>query len=142
MDIGFLLAGILLIPLSIRDIKEKAVTVAELVMFFLSETVMAMITFSRGGTDIVNMFIGLLPGIMVLLFSKVTGFCGAADAWVIGAVGVHLGIFNAVLILLAGLSLSAVGSVFGLIFRKISVKERVPFIPYINAGILAVGFLF
>ena len=141
MDKCFLIPALLMLPMSFRDIREREVTVGELAAFFSVEFLISVMDIFAGKNEIEKMAAGLIPGLFLWILSKAFGMFGEADAWVMAGLGMHLGLFRAIFILMAGLISAAVINLLALLFKRLSATDRVPFIPYINAGIVSVGLL-
>lgn len=74
---------------------------------------------------------GILVGLFLYLVSKVTrGAVGEGDALVYLLTGVSLGFFRNLELLVCSLFLSALVSVFLLVFRRVGKKYRIPFVPF------------
>lgn len=84
---------------------------------------------------------GLLPGVIFLFVSFITKEAvGYGDGIFLAAAGILLGFSEMVGILLIGLLVSAVFSLFLLVFKKATRKTALPFLPFLTVGFV-VSFL-
>ena len=76
-------------------------------------------------------------GILFLLVSKVTreGF-GYGDSWAILALGIYLGLWGVLDVLVGTFCFLAVAALVCLTAKKMSRKHTIPFIPFLAAGYL------
>lgn len=83
-------------------------------------------------------FAGAMVGLVFLVISKVTREAfGSGDSILIGILGVYLGFWNLLTLLLWAFLFAAVVSVFVLILKKFKRKSALPFVPCLGCGYVA-----
>ena len=88
-----------------------------------------------GGFYPAEMLPGAMMGLLFLGISKVTEEAlGYADSFLILTLGILLGIWKLLIVLLIAFSLAAVFSAMGLIVRKFSRKAAIPFFPFLTVS--------
>ena len=128
---------VVLIVCSISDIKYKTINVMVLFYGILISFITAPFYFKGEIGDIVNnIVIGTIPGILLLIVSKIGHHIGEGDGYVIITSGILAGLPITVSALIISLIISAI---FGLIFifvMKKSASYSIPFIPFYTVGFL------
>lgn len=135
-----IISGIILAIASLFDIKNKKVPVVYINGCLALALVIAIVS---KNADIINIVIGIIPGIVVFIISNVLeGVIGKADGLVIVMIGLLLGIKELCLILMLSFAIAAVVSVVLIgVFRK-GRDTTLPFIPFLLAGqIIAVAIV-
>lgn len=120
---------------SIRDIKNKEIPLALLLIAGTVSVVFGILGVASGELFVAEVILPLIPGILFLLISLVTregvgigdGLFILCTAIPFGAVGTFVGISIA-------LCLSAAFAVIILVSGKGSRKSRLPFVPFIAIG--------
>lgn len=93
-------------------------------------------------TDIWQPLGGAVIGILFLFVSRITREgIGYGDSWGILILGVYLGIWELVEVLLTAFFILAVFSAVVLTGRKMTAKCRLPFYPFLAGGYLTVLFI-
>ena len=125
----------ILISLSIVDIYFRKIPTDILVMATISAVIYQII---ERNMDLWLIAGGAGMGMLFFLFSKITreGF-GYGDSWAIFILGIYLGLWNLVEVLVGAFFLVFVVSVVGLTVRKMSRRYKLPFFPFLAAGYLA-----
>lgn len=90
---------------------------------------------AEGGTGLVALFTGLVPGILFLFLSFVTRQgIGYGDSILILLLGASVGIEAELEILLLAFALSGIWAVALLFRKKGNVQQEFPFVPFLLAG--------
>lgn len=85
--------------------------------------------------SLVEMLSGMAVGGALLLISLLTkGALGLGDGLFLVVVGIHLGVGAVITVLAFGLLISAIFSLVLLVFRKVSRKSSVPFVPFLTVA--------
>ena len=124
----------ILLRLSVIDIHFRRIPADILVMASIAALAYQGITrqpdlwMAAGGAGV---------GILFLLVSKVTreGF-GYGDSWAILALGIYLGLWGVLDVLVGTFCFLAVAALVCLTAKKMSRKHTIPFIPFLAAGYL------
>ena len=82
---------------------------------------------------------GGLTGAVFLLFSWITkeGFA-YGDSWMLLNLGIYLGIWKVLILLMFAFFFSSVTAVWGMHYRKWGRKKRIPFFPFLLIGYVGV----
>jgi leader peptidase (prepilin peptidase)/N-methyltransferase len=95
-----------------------------------------VLCFMQSPEDAVFALLGALPGAVVLLLAYATGEkIGYGDGFVLMGSGVLLGLRMNLLMLLFGLFLAALNSIWILIRKKGNRKTEIPFVPFLVPGL-------
>ena len=80
---------------------------------------------------------GILVGLFLLGLTKITrGQIGLGDGIVFLVIGLGLGLRESFLLLIESLCLLFLFCLIGLIIRKIKIKQRIPFLPFVFVAYL------
>ncbi|WOO34514.1 hypothetical protein R2R35_11875 [Anaerocolumna sp. AGMB13020] len=133
------LLGIWLLLCSFQDIKEKKISVFLIVSGGLLLSVTFLIV---GGVPVIDRLSGLLLGLLLLAAGRLLkGQIGDGDGLIICITGICLGFIKNLNLMLLGLSLTGLVSLFLLIFRRAERKDTIPFVPFLFLSYLGVIFL-
>ncbi len=118
---------------SFMDIKYRKISTRLLIVFGTAAIlILAEKMYRNGIVEIGRMFIGILPGLLLLLFGKITSeSIGYGDGYIFVIIGIYIGFIRTVGILITALFLSALISIFLLSIRKINRHTELPFIPVV-----------
>lgn len=117
---------------SISDIRYNNVTFRYLIL-----SASGCIALSVPCFDTLNFFTGLLPGLFLLLFARISsGAIGDADAYAVCFIGVLLGLYTAVTILMIALLVICIYAQILIITKKAGRRSRLPLYPYLTAAFL------
>ena len=123
----------------IFDIRKKEIPVSIIVAFGLLSLIAVAIAQK---TELYSVLYSLIPGAAMLGLSLCTKeSIGYGDGFVVLVLGVLLGFTECVFVVLAGLFLSAVVGLVLLVFKKVRGKSRMPFMPFLAAGLGVVFFV-
>lgn len=127
----YILLILFLLILSIEDIRNKEISVPLLIGLLT----ISLITGLYVVDEKLNILIGLIPGVIIIVLSKITkGKIGMADGIVVAGIGMCFGFVKACSIFLIGIALS---TIIGLIVIAIKKKGRdfeMPFVPFLLIG--------
>lgn len=133
--IRIIILTILLIPITIIDIKKKIIPNSLVLIGAISGIILLFFDFNW--TYIWGMLVGLgiFVAIIVLseLIMKKQGM-GEGDAKLMGVVGILLGLPNTILTTLLSFFIGAIFSVAVLVNKKVEAGTEIPFGPFIALG--------
>lgn len=130
--IGEIVTALYLVIVAVVDIKRKKIGRW---MLLAGIAVIGISAICTAKTDVTDLFFGLAAGAFFVVASKVTGErLGMADGIILLYLGAGMGFYRFAGMTLAAFSLAAAAGVVLLLFRKISLKGEIPFIPFITAG--------
>ena len=130
MRISFIVVTCMLLINSITDLVRKEICL-KLTLTAGIAGVIYQLAYMRSG--LINVLLSLIPGAVLIFLSVITkGQIGAGDGIVVLCIGTWLDLYNSLNILMTGMFLAALGSVF-LFFLKRKVKE-LPFVPFLLAA--------
>lgn len=123
------LMGIWLLLCSVQDVKEKRISI----FLIAAGGMLLSVTFLIiGGVPVMTRLSGLLLGLLLLVIGRLLkGQIGAGDGMIICITGICLGFIKNLNLMLFGLSLAALVSLFLLIFKKAGRKDTIPFVPFL-----------
>ena len=127
-----IILGIYLFYASLTDIKEKKLSITYLVAGF------AIIPFFLffDEIELIERLTGVIPGILLWTASVISKGVGKADVVVVILIGLCIRIGGIILVLSVSFILIAIFSGFMLLFGKLKLKSRIPYIPFAFAGYL------
>ena len=127
-----LLLGIIFLVGMYFDLKYRGLPKWFLIGGFLGSSIGYLM---KRPVAVEEMIGGLVLGIFLVIISFITrGALGSGDGIFLGIVGINLGFTNTGVICVYGLLLSACFSLFMLIFKKVSRKTSIPFIPFLTVA--------
>ncbi|WP_026507982.1 hypothetical protein [Butyrivibrio sp. MC2013] len=119
---------------AVIDIKKRSVTGLYLGMGAAIAAVSALVRIAAG-LPLPMVFFELLPGLAILFVAFVTGQkIGYGDGWMILFCGPVFGLMNVALGSCAGFFLAGAFSAVLLLLRKAGRNTRLPFLPFLAAG--------
>lgn len=112
-----------------EDIRKKSVSLISVFIFSLLGAVMN-VCFTN--TSPLNMFLGVTVGLGVILIGKLMkDGIGIGDGAVLSSIGILIGGKMCLLVFIIAITISAVIGIILLIFKRVKMKQELPFIPYI-----------
>ena len=89
-----------------------------------------------GGNEIwQSAALSVIPGVIFWVLSYVTGEkVGYGDGWVLIMIGLYMGLWKCLLILVVGLIFSSMIVLILLMLRKVSREYQLPFVPFLLLG--------
>ncbi|MCR5118543.1 MAG: hypothetical protein K6B44_02845 [Lachnospiraceae bacterium] len=117
---------------SISDIREKTVSSGYLLIYALG-----CVAVSVPGFDPHSFFPGLLPGLFLLLFSRLSsGAIGEGDAYAVGFIGMTLGLYAAASVLMLALLIISAYAVVMISLKKAGRRSRIALYPFLSLAFL------
>lgn len=108
--------------------KNKIYLLTSLIYFFIGGVVFIF----NNNYNLPSLIGGLALGVVLLIVGKVSAQAvGLGDGLIFLVTGVYLGFIRNLALLLYGLIICAVVSLFLLVFRKLKIKESIPFVPFV-----------
>ena len=83
--------------------------------------------------------LGTLPGVFLVLVAWLTKAVGFGDGMVLMSLGIVVGVRKAVLVLAVALFAAALCSVGLLLVKKVGLRSRLPFLPFLTLGWFLIG---
>lgn len=138
MSIEYGVSVVFVVVCSVFDIRRKEVPVLLVGVFGLLALIAAIIRKS----ELYPLLYSFIPGAAMLALSLCTReSIGYGDGLIVLVLGVFLGLGQCWAVVLSGLILSAAAGLVLLIFHKVNGKTRIPFIPFLAAGLGVVVFV-
>ena len=127
---------VLLVMASREDLRNKAISTWYLVAGGVLSFLFGICEIATDRSDVANMLMGLIPGVLMILLTVVTiSAIGVGDGLMMLAIGPVLGARAMSVAVMIAFLLSALCCVILLTFKKISVKGRLAFMPFLTAGV-------
>ena len=126
---------IYLLILAVFDLKEKRVPLWGLVIGMLVAGGAVVYGNWFGQESWIRTLLGIIPGILLLAVSFMTGKAGYADGVVLLIVGMVEDYKVSLFVLCMGLFLASMVSVMMLVLRKANRQTRIPFIPFLAVAL-------
>ena len=118
---------------SVYDLKWKKINVIAIAVF----AAVTLVYRICAGTEILELLLGLVPGICVSVAAVVTKeSIGMGDGLVVCVLGIFGGLKPALAVLGMALLLSAMLAMILLVSKKAGKKTELPFLPCLSAGYL------
>ena len=131
------LIGLLLIIVTIQDIKWKKIKVG--IVMMCAVLLCVLIPFCQT-LSILDRALGLSLGLGVMLLSKATeGKIGMGDGLVLGVTGLGLGFWSNMELFAVALAMAAVFSIGLLVLRRANRKKAIPFMPFLLMAYLCLN---
>ena len=128
-----------MLGLATIDILRKRIPLVAVVLLILAAIV--IVPFSHS-FDMVLTLGGVTVGLVFILVSKITKEgIGYGDSLLILALGIYLGFWKAMVLIMVAFFLSALFAVFVAIIRKKDRKATFPFIPFMAFSYVVMVFL-
>lgn len=135
----WLLTAILLIPMTIKDIRTKRINAnITIIAILFSITVRKQIM----NEENIVLMLDMLPGILTLSIAYLSGeMIGIGDGLIILFLGSVLGYRLTLLTMFLSFVISGVMSLILLTIKKVTKKSEIPFVPFLSIGIVIGGLL-
>jgi len=119
-----------------KDIRQKSVSLNSIIIF---SSVGAIINVAITNISLFDMFLGIAVGLGVILLGKLMkDGIGAGDGAVLSSVGILIGGKMCLLVFIMAITISAAVAIVLLVFKKVKMKQELPFIPYILCAYLCI----
>lgn len=113
------------------DIRRRQVSLASVAIFAVAGIICGCVS----GKTARAMLQGLLPGVLLMVISRATrGALGMGDALLMAALGIYLGLCEAVNVLLLALFLAAFWAAVLMVVKKKKGDYEFPFVPFLFLG--------
>lgn len=126
----YLISFVMLSSFAWRDWKTKEIKIIPLMLFGIIGVFLHLI---KGTPDIFSMLLGLLLGIFFYVIAWLTqGKIGKGDGVLIGVMGIYLGIYQTMFLVLIACVLVLIYG--GVLWKKVGVtqwKKEVAFVPFL-----------
>ncbi len=132
------LTAVWLLPMSALDIKYRKVPVWMIWMGTAAAIFVLICEGTGGQLSAWKTCRALIPGIILLLIAAVTQKAGAADGVILMILGIFMGYEGCVAASLGGLFLISLLSGALLEMRRAKKNTKIPFVPFLAVGWLAV----
>lgn len=133
IELEWIIIGIFMAICTVADIRKKEIPAAVIVLSGLPLLCHIIFGNERQWMDILY---SLMPGIFLLMLSYCTKeSIGYGDGLVVAVIGICMGTGICIAALAAGLIISAVYGAALLALRKAGGKTRMPFVPFLSAGL-------
>lgn len=128
-------AAVLLLTESAIDIKKKQINI----LLVISSMVIAVLTIIFNTDFLFSALLGLFEGLVIVILSLITkGALGMGDGLILCATGILLGYKDNFCLIFSGCVFAALFSIVLLMLGKADKKSRIPFVPFLLAGMLLV----
>lgn len=139
---SYIAALVFLIPCTVWDVKTREIPALWLVVCGIASVMIAVWSVMTGGEGIADIVLALSPGLFLIALAIVTEHqIGLADGISGSILGLCLGSPAIYMVLMAALLLSSGYAAVLLISHKGSRHSRMPWIPFLAAGVIAVWIL-
>lgn len=123
-----------LMCLSYFDIKEKKVPLVFIILGWVVTVACAAYGYWQKEVSGLQLFWGVVPGMLLWLLSVFTEEVGAADGLVLMQIGILSGLWGGLQVLTISLILMSAAAWILCIIGKLRRKDRLPFLPFLCAG--------
>lgn len=132
ISISYIMPAIFLVWNSVTDLKKKEISQVSILLFALAGIAAFVLDQNR---NLYLMVGGAALGIIVIFISVLSGeSIGAGDGLVISVIGIYVGFYQTLVLLLMGFILTAVTGVLFILMKKANRKSTLPFIPFLAAA--------
>lgn len=139
----WMVVGILILSvLSIFDIRTRHIPISGFVVVLIY-SVISLICFDDRSLVWTDVLLSIMPGLVLMGLSVITeGKIGLGDGILIAEIGLGLGLELCVYMLAGALILNCVYAGAMLSIHKIGLHSRVPFVPFVAAGMGVITVVF
>lgn len=121
---------------AVVDIRKKEISVKLIVLLGL--VAISNCIFGRQ-QELVMAMAGVVPGILMLIFAKITEqSIGYGDGIILAEIGLVTGAGKCMLILAVALAMAGLFSLGIIVIKKVDKKYKIPFIPFLTLSYLLV----
>lgn len=139
----WMVAGtLILIVLSVFDIRSKQIPLSGFAVVLIY-SVISLVCAERGEYDLADILMSVIPGILLIGLSVITeGKIGLGDGILIAELGLGLGVERCIYMIAGALILNCIFSGVMLLMHRLGLHSRVPFVPFVAAGMGVVTIVF
>lgn len=135
----WIILGVVLIPSVFWDIRYKKISILPVISGIVLGLVFSVF---RKEKHLVDMVISLLPGLFLLAASFVSKGCiGSGDGFICVFLGCVLPFKYVIYATVTGFMLAAVFGLVLILLKKAGRKTKLPFIPFLSAGVFLWGLV-
>lgn len=117
---------------SVEDIREKSITIS---ITLFSGVIGIFLHLLFWNQSIYTMLLGMLPGVGILLFSRLLkGRIGAGDGMVFMLTGLYLGLLDNLLLMCISFFLAGIWGILLLVVKHCEKNKKIPLIPFLFLG--------
>lgn len=124
-----------LLVLSVYDIRRRRVPVLSLTIGCIGVLINAVYELVAGQQILLQSVLGMVPGILFLIIAWLSQKAGYADGIILIWIGIMCGYRDSLLVFCASLMMASTISIVLLMLRKVSRQTRIPYIPFLAAGL-------
>ena len=134
-NITKVIVALFLIFETVEDIRKKSVS---LLWIVIAGILACGFTIATQNVEVKEILMGLAIGIAVMLLGYFTNCIGVGDGAVLTVIGVLIGGKLSLGVFLIGMTLAAFISLILLLFKRVALKQEIPFVPYMLVAYLGV----
>ena len=124
---------------SFTDIKKKKISVVVSLIFFVIGVVVSIINKEK---SLISILGGVGIGFILLLVGKFSReSVGIGDGLIFLVTGLYLGFTRNIVLLLYGLIFCALVSIILITFKKLKLKDKIPFAPFVLVAYISMLLL-
>ncbi len=141
-EFSFKAAGLMLLLFaSVQDLKNKKISLSLVVTVGMLSLFYGIFESIWSSADKAEMLYGILPGIVVIALSFITkNGIGLGDGLMILALGPMVGAKGMTIAVMTACLLSAACCMIMLVFKRITLKGSLAFLPFLTAGMGVIYF--
>ena len=125
-----------LIFFTYEDIKEKKISNKALLFMLITGIVLVCVTLKKD-VIISAVVCAAICGVLSYLASVASHWgVGIGDVFLLAITGLYIGDFSMAFVVFASLVVMFLFTMVALIFRKITVKSQLPYVPFLLAGVI------
>lgn len=137
LTMRILIVFIMILICAVSDYKTGYINISVILFLSIINFVYGILSPNKPGTDAIWFHLyGVLPGAILLLYSKLKGGIGEGDGYLFIAIGMILGIEFAVKLMISSFVLSGLYALYRIKKDKLDRKMTFPFVPFVLAGYL------
>lgn len=135
----WIILGIVLLPMTIKDIKKKEVNGY---VCLIATLISLAIRCNLLGEANLKLLIDLAPGFFLMIIANCfKEVIGEGDALVVLFIGSVVGAMSVIAMMIYSLFVSAIICLVLLVARKVNKKTEIPFLPFLSLGVIAGGIM-
>ncbi len=129
---------IYLLILSWFDIRTKKLPGIWIGGGFFVMGMYGIVTIIFGRQNLANLAAALLPGILIIVFSKISGQIGDGDGLLFLLLGFFFSVREEWLLIFLSFFLAVAGSLGIIISKRNCKNKRIPFVPFITVAVICI----
>ena len=120
---------------TVEDVRKKSIS---LLWIVITGVLACGFTIVTENVEIKEIIIGIAIGIAIMLLGYFTNCIGVGDGAVLTVIGILIGGKLSLGVFVVGMTLAATISLVLLMFRRVALKQEIPFVPYMLIAYLGV----